>query len=184
MGGISTKYTATNENNIIPLPELPKLTQDQYQLSSNVINYEEPKILTNEEILNGINSDIVLKRIINKEKQYYVYSGKEMNDSLHNLLQQIQLNILANNYNEKNKQILKKLLKEANNKQLELKDTKEANLADYRRIELIQSEIKQKNKTILFVIIISVLLSVLLIISSIFLKSNINFTIPFRLPRR
>ena len=51
-------------------------------------------------------------------------SSDEMSDSLHNLLQQIQLNILANNYNEKNKHILNKLLKELNNKRLELKDSR------------------------------------------------------------
>lgn len=180
MGGISSKVT--NTTNIIPIPELPKLTPDQYQLSSNVIEYKEPQLLTDQAVLEANNSDIELKRIVNKELQYYMSSGKEMSDSLHNLLQQIQLNILANNYNEKNKHILNKLLKELNNKRLELKDSKEANLADYRRIELIQSEIKQKNKTILFVVIASIVLSILLVISFIFIKSNIKFTVPFRLP--
>ena len=81
-------------------------------------------------------------------------------------------------------------MKEANNKRAELKDSQEANLADYRRIELIQSEIKQKNRTILFVTIASIVLLLLLVISFVFLRSNINltipnlkFTIPFRLPR-
>ena len=141
MGGISSKVT--NTINIIPTPELPKLTPDQYQLSSNVIDYKEPKLSADVSIIDQ-NSDIELNKIVEKQLQYYKVSSKEMSESLHHLLQQIQLNILANNYNEKNKQLLKKLMKEANNKRAELKDSKEANLADYRRIELIQSEIKQK----------------------------------------
>ena len=175
MGGISSKVTNTN-NKIIP-------RNDKYQLSSNVIDYKEPELSADVSIINQNKLDIELNKIVNKELQYYKVSGKEMSESLHHLLQQIQLNILANNYNEKNKQILKKLMKEANNKRAELKDSKEANLADYRRIELIQSEIKQKNRTILFITIASIVLLILLVISSIFLNSNVKLTIPFRLPR-
>ena len=175
MGGISSKVTNTN-NKIIP-------RNDRYQLSSNVIDYKEPELSADVSIINQNKLDIELNKIVNKELQYYKVSGKEMSESLHHLLQQIQLNILANNYNEKNKQILKKLMKEANNKRAELKDSKEANLADYRRIELIQSEIKQKNRTILFITIASIVLLILLVISSIFLNSNVKLTIPFRLPR-
>ncbi len=186
MGGISSKVTNTN-NKIIP-------RNDRYQLSSNVIDYKEPELSADVSVIDQ-NSDIELNKIVEEQLQYYKVSGKEMSESLHHLLQQIQLNILANNYNEKNKQILKKLMKEANNKRAELKDSKEANLADYRRIELIQSEIKQKNRTILFVTIASIVLLLLLVISFIFLRSNINLTIPnlkipnlkltipFRLPR-
>ena len=178
MGGISSK--ATNTNSTILSVSLPN---DKYQLSSNVIDYKEPELSTDVSVINQNKLDIELNKIVNKELQYYKVSGKEMSESLHHLLQQIQLNILANNYNEKNKQILKKLMKEANNKRAELKDSKEANLADYRRIELIQSEIKQKNRTILFITIASIVLLILLVISSIFLNSNVKLTIPFRLPR-
>ena len=76
--------------------------------------------------------------------------------------------------NEKNKVLLKKLFNEAKNKQLDLKDSKEANFADYRRMELIQAEIKQKNRTILFVLFANITLLVLLSISFIILKSNMK----------
>lgn len=179
MGGISSRYTPQSDNLTTPHFLNPV---DKYQQSSNVINYDEPTITGDISIPGTDMNDVELNRIVNKQRQYYQLSGKEMGDKLHNLLQQIQLNILANNYNEKNKVLLSKMFNEMKEKQADLKDSKEANLADYRRIELIQAEIKQKNRTILFVIIAILALLILLALSFLLLKNNLNLKLP-KLPK-
>ena len=173
MGGISSRYNSTPDIN-----DTNKYLKriDEYQLNSNVLKLEKLEISGDISIPGETNAATSqeLQRIVNEQKQYHLISGKEMSSMLHKLLQQIQLNILANNYNEKNKVLLKKLFNDVKNKQLDLKDSKEANFADYRRMELIQAEIKQKNKTILFVFIANITLLVLLSISFIILKSNMK----------
>ena len=173
MGGVSSRYNSTDD--IDDTNEYLKRI-DKYQLKSNVLELEKQEISGSISIPGETNADAAqeLQRIVNKQKQYHLISGKEMSSMLHKLLQQIQLNILANNYNEKNKVLLKKLFNDVKNKQLDLKDSKEANFADYRRMELIQAEIKQKNRTILFVLFANITLLVLLSISFIILKSNMK----------
>lgn len=179
MGGISSRYTPATNNVTTPHFLNPV---DKYQESSNVINYDEPIITGDISIPGDDINDVELNRIVNKQRQYYQMSAKEMRDKLHNLLQQIQLNILANNYNEKNKVLLNKMFNEMKSKQAELKDSKEANLADYRRIELIQTEIKQKNRTILFVIIAIIALIILMTFSFLLLNNNLKLKLP-KLPK-
>lgn len=181
MGGISSRYTPQPGTNNLTTPNFLN-SVDRYQQSSNVIDYDEPVITGDISIPGTDMNDVELNRIVNKQRQYYQLSGKEMGDKLHNLLQQIQLNILANNYNEKNKVLLSKLFNEMKEKQSDLKDSKEANLVDYRRIELIQAEIKQKNRTILFVIIAILALLILLALSFLLLKNNLNLKLP-KLPK-
>lgn len=187
MGGISSRYTASSEQ------ELHLDPNDKYQLNSNVFKYSDQEIVGDVVIPGKDINDVELNRIVNQQRQYYIESVKKMNDLLHILLQQIQLNILANNYNEKNRVILEKLLRELNEKKLDLKNSKEANLVDYRRMELIQAELKQKRRTIFFVIIAIIVLIVLLVLSFLLLKNNMKlplpklptkFTIPFRPPQK
>jgi hypothetical protein len=162
MGGISSRYTdaeADESNHTLDAISIPLLESSIY--------LQGPITLPTG---NSTQADQELQRIINREKQIHMVSGKQMITSLHGLLQQIQLNILANNYNEKNKVILNTLHKDIKMKKGELKDTKETNFADYRRMELIQYEIKQKKNTILLVSIATISLLVLLGISILLLQ--------------
>ena len=164
MGGISSRYNNADTDEV----NMTKNAIDIPLLDASS-NLPGPITLP---IGNTTQAATELQRIVNNEKQYHMVSNKEMNTNLNLLLQNIQLNILANNYNEKNIVILNKLLNELTEKKHELKDSKEANYADYRRIELIQKEIKEKNRTIILVIISSIILIILSVISFLILRNN------------
>lgn len=162
MGGISSRYSNSDgdeQKHQLKAVDIPLLESSEY--------LQRPITLPTNNSTQAVQE---LQRIVNREKQLHIISGKQMSNALHGLLQEIQLNILANNYNEKNKVILNTLRNDIKTKQMSLKDSKEANFADYRRMELIQYEIKQKKNTILLVSIVTISLLVLLGLSIIILR--------------
>lgn len=162
MGGISSRYSNSGideQKHLLEAVNIPLLDSSLY--------LQGPITLPTN---NSTQADQELQRIVNREKQLHMLSGKQMSNSLHDLLQEIQLNILANNYNEKNKVILNTLHNDIKLQKNELKNTKEANFADYRKMELIEYEIKQKKNTILIVSIATISLLILLGLSMLFLK--------------
>lgn len=162
MGGISSRYSNSyndEQKHQLNAVDTPLLASSEY--------LQGPITLPTN---NSTQADQELQRIVNREKQLHIISGKQMSNALHGLLQEIQLNILANNYNEKNKVILNTLGNDIKTKKMALKDSKEANFADYRRMELIQYEIKQKKNTILLVSIATISLLVLLSLSMLILR--------------
>lgn len=161
MGGISSRYSNNESNFTREATEIPFLDAS-VDLPGPITIPANNTTETNSNLL----------RVINNEKQYHRISLGEMNTSLNLLLQKIQMNILANNYNEKNIVILTKLHDEMNKKRKLAKDNKESNEADLRKMELIEKEIKEKKKSVNIILVISILLFVLFIVSFLILYKN------------
>ena len=161
MGGISSRYSNTESNFTREATDIPFLDAS-VDLPGPITIPANNTTETNSNLL----------KVVNNEKQYHRISLGEMNTSLNLLLQKIQMNILANNYNEKNKVILTKLHNELNKKRKLAKDNKESNYADLRKMELIEKEIKEKKKSVNIILVASIVLFVLFIVSFLILYKN------------
>ena len=161
MGGISSRYSNTESNFTREATDIPFLDAS-VDLPGPITIPANNTTETNSNLL----------KVVNNEKQYHRISLGEMNTSLNLLLQKIQMNILANNYNEKNKVILTKLHDELNKKRKLAKDNKESNYADFRKMELIEKEIKEKKKSVNIILVASIVLFVLFIVSFLILYKN------------
>lgn len=155
MGGTTSKYNqaTTKESDFTK-------NHTNIKLMDPVKKFEGPIIIPEGTVGNND-----LRLIVQRERQYHLEQGSQIRELLNKMLHFIQIDILANNYNQKNGVLLKKLKNNIKEKEGELKDSKEANFADFRRMNLIESEIREKNRTILLVSIASCVLFILLGVS-------------------
>jgi hypothetical protein len=160
-------------------------TQSLYLRAQEEEQERTQKLLDNELIKGGSSRDEIqfklppnmnkeqgIRNIVDASQQHRIQKNKLVSGEINKLLNIIQMDILAHNYNQKNNVILNKLEKELNEKKGDAKDNREANYADYTRIEFIEKEIKEKQKTIYFLIISFIVILVLLLLLLITFKAK------------